>query len=200
MFAYIKGLLANATTGHVTIETSGIGYKIFIPVSTFTSLPHIGSEMILYTSFVVREQAQTLYGFITSQERDFFEALIGVTGIGPKIALALIGHLPLSELQQAIAQSDTPTLCRVPGIGKKGAERLIIEMRDKVAVNSINPSDFAVHMYGDARAQTVNDAMSALINLGYNQMTAQKALKKTLKDIPEAIDLSSMISTALKHV
>lgn len=200
MFAYIKGILAHATQASVTIEAGGVGYKVFIPSSAFLRLPHLGSEILLQTSFIVREQAQTLYGFITANERDFFEALMGVTGIGPKIALALIGSMPLNELQQAIAQDDITTLCRVPGIGKKGAERLIIEMRDKVAVHFHSPSDLAVHSCADTRSQTVNDAMSALINLGYNQMTAQKAIKKTLKDIPEGIDVSTLISSALKHV
>lgn len=200
MFAYIKGTLAHASPVSVVIEAGGVGYKIFIPVSAFNRLPHLGTELSLHTSFVVREQAQTLYGFITTEERDFYEALLGVTGIGPKIALALIGHMPIGDLQQAIVNEDAATICRVPGIGKKGAERLIIEMRDKVSLHAITPNDFAVHSVGDLRTQTVSDAMSALINLGYNHMTAQKAIKKTLKDIPEGIDVSALISIALKHV
>ncbi len=200
MFAYIKGALAESKTTYVVVEAGGIGYKIFIPVSAFGRLSHVGSEVVLYTSFVVREQAQTLYGFSFVQERDFFEALLGVTGIGPKIALALLGHLSLMELQRAISQDDIAALCRVPGIGKKGAERLIIEMRDKVSCAGLFPGDLAVHSLSDPQAQSVNDAMSALINLGYNQMTAQKAIKKTLKDIPEGIDVAELISYALKHV
>ncbi len=200
MFAYIKGVLAQATTGNVIVETGGIGYKIHIPVSAFGRMPQIGHDVTLHTSFVVREQAQTLFGFFTTQERDFFEALIGVTGIGPKIALALIGHLSLLDLQRAISQEDAATLCRVPGIGKKGAERLIVEMRDKVASTALFPNDMAVHGHADVREQTVNDAMSALINLGYTQMTAQTAIKKTLKDIPEGIDVSALIAGALKNV
>lgn len=132
MFAYIKGTLVQSTATSVVIETHGIGYKLFIPVSAFSQLPQIGSPLTLQTSFIVRELAQTLYGFFTLHERDFFEALLGVTGIGPKIALALIGHMSTHELQRAISNEDTAALCRVPGIGKKGAERLIIEMRDKV--------------------------------------------------------------------
>lgn len=200
MFAYIKGVLAHASQASVVIEAGGVGYKIYIPASMFLRLPHLGSALSLHTSFVVREQAQTLYGFLTTHERDFFEALMGVTGIGPKIALALIGHMPLTELQQAIADENAAVICKVPGIGKKGAERLIIEMRDKVSIHTLTPDDFAVHSHFDSRAQTVNDAMSALINLGYNQVTAQKAIKKTLKDIPEGIDVSALIASALKHV
>lgn len=199
MFAYIKGLLVHAIPASVVIETGGIGYKIFIPASAFGTLPNVGQPLTLHTSFVVRELAQTLYGFFTPHERDFFEALLGVTGIGPKIALALIGHMPLRELQQAISNEDTAAICRVPGIGKKGAERLIIEMRDKVGAVMF-ASGIEVHAAADSGAHTVNDAMSALINLGYNQSTAQKALKKTLKDAPEGADLGLLISIALKHV
>lgn len=114
MFAYIKGRLAQSTTAYAVVEAGGVGYKIFIPVSAFGRLPHIGSEVVFHTSFVVREQAQTLYGFLSVQERDFFEALLNVTGIGPKIALALIGHLSLIELQRAISRKILPrsAVCR----------------------------------------------------------------------------------------
>lgn len=200
MYAYIKGKLVECNTASATIDAGGVGYKIFIPSTLFGRLPQTGSDVMLYTSFVVREQAQTLYGFQSAQERDFFEELLGVTGIGPKTALALIGHLPLMELQRAIINEDSATLCRVPGIGKKGAERLIMEMRDKVNSGGLSVGDFAVHFQADPRAQSINDAMSALINLGYNQVTAQKAIKKTLKDIPEGIDVAELISYALKHV
>lgn len=200
MFAYIKGTLVQSSPTSVVLETNGIGYKIFIPASALSQLPQTNSLLTLHTSFIVRELSQTLYGFFSMQERDFFDALLGVTGIGPKIALALIGHMSLSELQRAISSEDTATLCRVPGIGKKGAERLIIEMRDKVGASSAHSSEMSAHYVADPHAQAVNDAMSALINLGYNQNIAQKAIKKSLKDIPDAIDLAALISSALKHV
>lgn len=198
MFAYIKGTLVHSTPTGVVIETNGIGYKIFIPANVFSQLPQIGDSFILHTSFVVRESAQALYGFSTMQERDFFEALLGVTGIGPKIALALIGHLSLEGLHSAITNEDTKMLCQVPGIGKKGAERLIIEMRDKVGGLSLPP--LSTQCQGDPQVQAINDAVSALINLGYNQGIAQKAIKKSLKDIPDAIDVGVLISSALKQI
>lgn len=199
MFAYIKGLLIHSTPGSAILESNGIGYKIFVPANVFSQLPHINEPLTLHTSFVVRELSQTLYGFFRMQERDFFESLLGVTGIGPKLALALIGHMPLSELQHAICGGDVPAICRVPGIGKKGAERLIMEMRDKIDAFSLS-GEVSAHFVADPHAQAVNDAMSALINLGYNQNIAQKAIKKSLKDIPEAIDLATLIASALKHV
>ena len=200
MFAYIKGTLAQSTPTYAVIEANGIGYKIFIPASVISQLPQVGTPVTLHTSFIVRELVQALYGFYTIQERDFFEALLNVSGIGPKIALALIGHMPVSQLQQAIVSGDTATLCRVPGIGKKGAERLVVEMRDKVSALPLAQDEFSAHYVADPHSQTINDAVSALINLGYNQSIAQKAIKKSLKDIPEGIDVGTLISSALKHV
>lgn len=200
MFAYVKGILTQSTPISVVIEANGIGYKLFIPVSACSQLPQTGSALTLHTTFVVRELSQALYGFFSMQERDFFEALLSVTGIGPKIALVLIGHMSLNELQRAISNADTVTLCRIPGIGKKGAERLIIEMRDKVDVSAFPLDGLSVHYVADPHTQAVSDAVSALINLGYNQNIAQKAIKKSLKDIPEAIDVGALISLALKSL
>jgi Holliday junction DNA helicase RuvA len=193
-------MLIAASPISVILENSGIGYKIFIPVNAFNALSQVGSQAALHTSFVVRESSQTLYGFLSSQERDFFEVLLGVTGVGPKLALALIGHMPLAELQQSIANEDAAALCRIPGIGKKGAERLIIELRDKINALPLAPVKHVLHTTIDAKTRTLNDAMSALVNLGYNQATAQKAIKRSLDKLPEPIDLSTLIAMALTHV
>lgn len=204
MIAYIKGIIIQVSPAYLILETGGIGYKVFIPVNAFGKLPQVGETAALHTSFVIRELSQTLYGFLTSQERDFFDALMGVTGIGPKLALSMIGHMSLKDLQTAICHSDIPLICRIPGIGKKGAERLVIEMRDKVSLANIDPADFSVSAHRSAKtdfmSQKINDAMSALINLGYNQMTAQKAVKKSLKDAPESIDLAALITASLSHI
>ena len=152
MLAYIKGILTLSTPTYAVIEAYGVGYKILIPACTLSQLPQIQMECLLHTSFVIREASQTLYGFHTTQERDFFEALLNVTGIGPKIALALIGHMPINELQRAISQGDIPVLCRVPGIGKKGAERLIIEMRDKIQLMH-DPQEFTINLNGNTSIQ-----------------------------------------------
>lgn len=201
MIAFIKGCLVQTNPMHIIIEANGIGYKIFIPTSVFSKLPQLHETCLLYTSFVIREMSQTLYGFLSEQERDLFEILMGVSGIGPKLALSLIGHLPLQEMSRAISSHDIITICKVPGIGKKTAERLIIELRDKFStLFPVDRSDLAVHELDEQRSRHITDAMSALINLGYNQVTAQKAIKKTLKDFPESIDLGELITSALKHV
>jgi holliday junction DNA helicase RuvA len=195
MFAYIKGILTQATACYATLEASGIGYKLLVPVNL--QLPQLGSEILLHTAFIVREQSQALYGFLSSQERDLFETLLGVTGIGPKLALSLIGHLSLSDLQQALNQANIVLLSKVPGIGKKIAERLVVELRDKLP--HLFPVSISIPLT-DPQAQKINDAMSALINLGYHQNSAQKAIKKVLQESSEEIELAILLTQALKHI
>lgn len=196
MYAYIKGKLVYGSALFAILESGGIGYKIFIPASLYVKLPPLGQEIQLYTSFIVRELSQALYGFLKDEERELFETLLGVTGIGPKSALSLLGHMPIYDLQMAISQGDTFTLTKIPGVGKKTAERLIIEMRDKIHLST----SLEITEPKDPSAQKVNDAMGALINLGYNQMIAQKAVKKCMKELPESINLADFISYALKNV
>lgn len=198
MYAYIKGTLVQASSGTVILEAGGIGYLIHIPASLYPLLPPLNSNLKLFTSFIVRELSQTLYGFMSSSECECFEILLGVSGIGPKLALSLIGHLNLSELHLAISSGNIQALSRTPGIGKKTAERLIVELRGKLPASEECDLNYAVT--ADPFSQKINDAMSALINLGYNQMTAQKAVKKSMSDLPEGIHLADLITHALKHV
>lgn len=198
MFAFIRGIIFEATPLHCILDVQGVGYKIIIPTSTFGKLPAPGKEFLLHTSFVVRELSQQLYGFLSAKERDLFELLIGITGVGPKLAISIIGHLSLGELQQAVSGGDQLTLCRIPGIGKKTAERLILEIRDKLkGLSSTDFSAFAVH---SPSQQGFNDALSALMNLGYTQATAQKAIQRSLDSLTESVDLATLITTALKNV
>ncbi len=198
MYAYIKGILSYATTGYAIVEAAGVGFKLSVPANLFPHLPPLGSEILLHSSFVVREQSHALYGFLTVQERDLFETLMGVTGVGPKLALSLVGHLTLTELQNALYQGNIYALSKVPGVGKKIAERLVVELRDKVSqIFSADPSSFAIALPSDPESQKIRDAMSALINLGYHQNVAQKAIRKALDEAPETIE--QLITHALKH-
>ncbi len=197
MYSYISGKLSEITPVHVTLDVNGIGFLIYIPAHVYAKLPQVGHEQRLFTSFIVRELSHTLYGFISSQERDLFESLMGVSGVGPKVALSLIGHLPIDQMNQAVMNQDVKMISKVPGIGKKTAERLIIEMRDKL------PKEFSVDISAYAlvpNKKSVQDAMSALINLGYHQSTAQKALHKTLEKHGDDADLAVLIKESLKHV
>lgn len=202
MYSYIKGTLALTNPGYVILEASGIGYKIFIPQNILMKLPPQGRELILHVSHVVRESFQALYGFLIMEERDLFEELTSVSGIGPKIALSLIGHMTLSELHRAVMNRDIKHISTVPGIGKKLAERLIIEMRDKFA-KSVFPHlamDSTMNLGDDPQSKKIQDAMNALVNLGYNQNTAARAIQKSLDNTSGKSDLASLITDALKHV
>ena len=200
MIAYLKGILSAVHPTHVVVDVHGIGYSVMIHCRLIANLPAIGLEVKFYTSFVVREFSHTLYGFFTNEERDVFEVLMNVTGIGPKLALSLIGHLTFSEMQTALIQQDLKTLCRVPGVGKKTAERLIVELKDKLSsLNPMNASTLAISL-SEKENHNVQDAILALLNLGYNQYNAQKAIKQSLKDLPENADLALLITSALKHI
>jgi Holliday junction DNA helicase RuvA len=192
MFEYVKGTLVHATPLKAVVDVSGVGYALRIPLSVYSRLPQVGSPICLYTSHVVREDAEHLYAFLTIEDRDLFEKLTDISGVGPKTALALLGHLELSDLHVALADGDIPLLSKVPGIGKKTAERLVIEMRGKVkdlnlAPTTSNPSERGLHA----------DALSALINLGYNPLHARKALQTVAK--PE-LKLPELITAALRQL
>lgn len=197
MFAYIKGILTSVHPSYAVVEASGIGYALLIHPRLQEELPPFGAAVQFYTSFVVREASQALYGFLNSAERDFFEVLMNITGVGPKLALSLIGHLAFHDLQSAILSQDLHTLCKVPGVGKKTAERLIVELKDKI------PQLIAILPHQEmqsSKSRHIQDALLALINLGYHQNVAQKALHQTLKDLPETTDAALLVTAALRNL
>jgi len=201
MYEYIKGTLIDSNPSRAIIEANGIGYTLLIPLSHFSKLPKIGTQVTHYTSFVVREDSQKLFGFLTRHERDLFETLIDVSGIGPKTGLCLIGHMEINELQLAISQSNTQLICKIPGIGKKTAERLIVEMRDQMKKGM--GKSFGPHPLteGSGEQGVVADAISALVNLGYNSVQAQKAIQSVLaKSKGEEPELAKLITSALRSI
>lgn len=201
MFAYLKGTLAAFTTTHVIVDIQGIGYMLSTPCRVNEQLPAIGQPVQFYTTFVVREFSHALYGFLSSHERDVFEVLMNITGIGPKLALSLIGHLTLSALQDAVSTQDLSTLCRVPGVGKKTAERLVVELKDKLShLLQFEMHDYAAASLNDPKNRALQDAILALINLGYTQSTAHKAVKQSQKELSEDADAASLITLALKYI
>jgi holliday junction DNA helicase RuvA len=201
MISFVKGLLVQTNPLKVTIDVRGIGYLVFIPTHLLNQLPALNEEILLHTSFVIREFSQALYGFLSPLERDLFEVLMDVSGVGPKLALSIVSHLSLGELQQAVSNRQITTLCKVPGIGKKTAERLTIELQDKLAaLIPHHAADFAIPIPMSTRDQQINDAMRALINLGYTQLAAQKAIKESLKNAPDESDVAALITSSLKHI
>lgn len=200
MYAFIRGTLIQANPLYAVLEARGIGFKIQIPSSTFSHLQEVGQEIQLFTSFVVREQFQGLYGFLQEEERDLFETLIEISGIGPKTALSLIGNLPLEQLHDVILTDNAAALSKVPGIGKKTAERLLVELRNKLETFfKRTPSHYALTTPADPKNQKMQDGIKALVTLGYTYTASQKAIKKALQG-SEDIELGSLITHALKHV
>lgn len=199
MIAYIRGKLQRLNPLSVIVETHGMGYEIFIPASLFYHLPPLGQDVLLHTAFVIRENAQTLYGFLDLKEKELFDILNGIRGIGPKLALSLIGHMPQQELHRAIGEEDIKAISKIPGIGKKTAERLIVELRDKLSI-LFGDLPIASKSKGTDHKPIIRDALSALINLGYTQAEAQKAVQMTLDEGVHDDDLALLITRSLNYV
>jgi holliday junction DNA helicase RuvA len=200
MYAFIRGTLIESTPSKVIIETQGIGFCLYIPLNNFAKLPPTGSPLILFTSYVVREDSQKLFGFLTQCERDLFESLIEVSGIGPRTALCLVGHTEISILQAAISQGNISMICKIPGIGKKTAERLVVEMRDKIKKGMGKSSGLQPLQETQEAEGVVADALSALINLGYNSTQAHKAIQSALAKTLEEPELARLITAALRSI
>lgn len=195
MFEYIRGTLVEITPEKAVVDVNGIGYQIHIPLSCYAEGQKIEESIVFYTHFVVREDSQRLFGFIKREERNLFIQLSDVTGIGPKTALALIGHLGSHNLEQAILTANTATLSKVPGIGRKTAERLALEMRDK-----IHKSKGPKVPYIPGKPCLKTDAVSALVNLGYSTSQATKATEKVLNNFENDPPLTKLIAAALRAI
>jgi Holliday junction DNA helicase RuvA len=198
MYESIKGTLKEKEPAKAIVETAGIAYRLSIPLNTYTRLPHLEGSVHLYLSQVVREDAHTLYAFDCKENRDLFEVLLTVSGIGPKTALAIVGHMEISAFHQAIRSSDIRLLSKLPGIGKKTAERLIIDMRDKLKGNASKHFSSALSSLTIERTLET-DAANALINLGYHPLDAQKAVA-SVRSENEETDLGRLITAALQNI
>ena len=187
MIGRLTGILAEKSPPQVLIDVNGVGYEVDVPMSSFYNLPALGERTTLLTHFIVREDAQQLFGFLTATERATFRQLIRISGIGPRMALSLLSGLSVAELTQAVAQQQAARLVKVPGIGKKTAERLLLELKGKLAPDLGGPGAALV---SDAQA----DIVQALINLGYSERDAAAALKL----LPADVGVSDGIKLAMK--
>jgi holliday junction DNA helicase RuvA len=185
MIARLKGILLEKTPPHVVIDCNGVGYECEVPMSTFYNLPNIGEMLTLLTHFIVREDAQLLYGFGTERERSAFRQLLKVNGVGAKSALSILSGLSVDDLIQAITLQETGLLTRVPGVGKKTAERLLLELKDKFSIEGV-----AGNL--NTPKSAASDVLNALVSLGYNEKEALLAVKQLAPDIgiSEGIKLS----------
>jgi Holliday junction DNA helicase RuvA len=200
MITRITGTLVSATPLTAVIEAGGLAYEVHVPVTTAERLPPPGQQARLHTFVVYREDSQTLYGFATEAERDFFRLLVEkVTGIGPKLALSVLSKLSLPVLQSAIVSGDVGLLAKCPGIGRKTAERLVIELRDKLGGDGLVTVDAALP--GDAggvRADNkTRDAVMALVALGYKTADADKAVRQALVALGPSASTEALIRKAL---
>jgi len=163
MIGSLRGKLASKQAPHVIVECQGVGYEVETPMSTFLDLPSAGEELFLYTHLLVREDAQILYGFGTLEERSLFRMLLRISGVGAKMGLAILSTMRVGDFQRCVEYEDAATLVKIPGVGKKTADRLIIEMRDKIDKSAIAPGVAAVKVETSPRSEAVD----ALIALGY---------------------------------
>lgn len=178
MIAHLRGTLLSKHPNQAIVETAGVGYDVTISVPTFSDLPAAGSEVALYIHTHVREDALALYGFLKASEKLLFEKLITVSGIGPKLAITILSGMAADEMVGAIRGNDVAKLTRIPGIGKKTAERMVLELRDKLPeVSSIAITSVPVV------SAIEEDVMSALVNLGYQRAAAEKALALAAKNV-----------------
>ena len=192
MIGRISGILLEKNPPQVLVDANGVGYEIDVPMSTFYGLPKTGDKVALFTHLVVREDAQLLYGFGTVAERVTFRTLLKVSGVGPKVALAVLSGMSVNDLAEAVAMQESGRLTRVPGIGKKTAERLLLELKDKLKVDV----RIAVGVGEVAKTSAAADVLNALVGLGYSEREALLAVKQ----LPADISVSDGIRQTLKSL
>jgi len=201
VISYIKGLLAEKAEDSVVVEAHGVGYQIFVPLSVLADLPAAGENVKLYTYFSVREDGVSLFGFLTKQDLDMFKQLIGVNGVGPKSALGILSALKPDVLRMAVISGDAKTLSKAPGVGNKTAQRIILDLKDKVKAEDI--------LYGAAAPEEVKadisgvgeagrEAVEALTALGYSAAEAAGAVRKVT--ITEEMTAEDVLKGALRHL
>ena len=188
MIGKLTGTLLEKNPPQILLDCHGVGYEVDVPMSTFYHLPASGEKLSLLTHFVVREDAQILYGFGTAAEREAFRQLIKISGVGPRTALAVLSGLSVADLAQAVSTQETGRIVKVPGIGKKTAERLLLELKGKLGAELDQPAG------GVARSDAQSDIQQALMALGYNEKDASAALKA----LPADVGVAEGIKLALK--
>ena len=190
MIGRLSGKLIEKQPPQIIVDVQGLGYEVDVPMSTFYNLPGLGETITLFTHLVVREDAHLLYGFGSDDERRTFRQLLKISGVGPKLALSVLSGLSVADLAQTVAMQETGRLTKIPGVGKKTAERLVLELRDKL--------DHVSSVAGSSATPKANsgDVLNALLTLGYNEREAQWALKQ----IPNDLSVSESIRQALKQL
>lgn len=194
MIASISGKLRRKGTDYLVVDVSGVGYQVYVPLSTYCGIPEQGDDVSLHIHTHLREDSLSLFGFLTEAEKDMFLLLMGVSGIGPKLALAVLSSLAVADLSSAIGASDEAKLCAVPGIGKKTAARMVLELKDKIKHLSSSPT--ASSPAAAAGADDAEDVISALVGLGYKKPLAEETVRK-IRDHRPGLAIEELIRDAL---
>jgi len=198
MIALISGKIVYKGISHVIVDVQGVGYRVFIPLTTFYELPEAGQIITLHVHTNVKQDAINLFGFYTVQERDLFQLMISVSGIGPKMSMNILSGISAQELLRAISGGNVEKLVNIPGVGKKMAERLILELKEKVIKKMIQEETPAADDQHKANEIIMEDALSALVNLGYKSNVAKDALDKALRSSDEEIGMDTLLKKTLK--
>jgi holliday junction DNA helicase RuvA len=198
MITFLHGKLVEALPTQVVVDVHGVGYEALIPLSSYDKLPHPGGDIHLLTHLAVREDAHVLYGFMSASERDLFRLLINtVSGIGPKIALNVLSGISVSAFRGAVANSDIKALSQISGVGKKTAERIIVELKDKIGQAGAWEAASAQRTLS-AEDQKINDAVLALMALGFKQVEAHDTVRKVLGTLGSSATVEDLVRSALK--
>jgi Holliday junction DNA helicase RuvA len=199
MITFLYGQLESALPTQAIIDVNGVGYEVFIPLSSYDKLPSVGQQIRILTHLAVREDAHVLYGFMTAAERDLFRLLVNnVSGIGPKLALAVLSGMSVTNFKAAVVNSDTAAISKISGLGKKTAERIVLELKDKLGVAAAWEAATAAHAPTPEQEQA-NEAVLALIALGYKQLDAHKIIRE-LQQRGEAKSVEELVKLALKKI
>ncbi|MFL2846956.1 MAG: Holliday junction branch migration protein RuvA [Pseudohongiellaceae bacterium] len=199
MIGQIEGTIIEKNPPEILVEVAGITYEILVPMSTLYQLPELGDLVRLHTHFSVREDAQTLYGFFDAETKKMFRSLVRVNGVGPKMALGILSGMSVEDFVQAVRNNDSEAMVRMPGIGKKTAERLMIEMRDKM-IEWGSDDNVGSDLSSQIKSSFTKDAEIAMINLGYKPQQAARAIAQVLKVNPEINDSEELIRFSLKSM
>ena len=199
MIGQIEGTIIEKNPPEILVEVAGITYEILVPMSTLYQLPESGELVRLHTHFSVREDAQTLYGFFDAETKKMFRSLVRVNGVGPKMALGILSGMSVEDFVQAVRNNDSEAMVRMPGIGKKTAERLMIEMRDKM-IEWGSDENVGSDLSSQTKSSFTKDAEIAMINLGYKPQQAARAIAQVLKVNPEINDSEELIRFSLKSM
>lgn len=197
MIAHVQGLLVVKTVERAVLDVHGVGYQVAIPLSTYYALPELQERVTLLTTMYVREDTLRLYGFATADEQTIFELLIGVSSVGPRLALNMLSNLSAADLRDAIAQAETRRLQAIPGVGRKTAERVILELQDKMTALALTAAGQPSVLLTEDE-HIMRDVLSALLNLGYRQVEAEKALRTVRQHHPGALTLEALLKEALQ--